>query len=85
LIQDDEARFNVADQNKDGSLDAAEYMAFFQPYDFPHMFEVEMAKTMKDFDKDKDGFVSKQEFIGDIFSLFIPHSFLRTIAEETSD
>ena len=50
--------------DKDGSLDDKEYLAFFQPYDFPHMYEVEMAKTMKDFDKDKDGFVSKEEFIG---------------------
>ena len=64
LIKDDEARFNAADLDRDGSLDETEYLAYFQPYDFPHMFEVEMEKTMKDFDKDKDGFVSKDEFIG---------------------
>lgn len=66
LIKDDEARFNAADLDKDGALDIQEYMAFFQPFDFPHMYEVEMAKTMKDFDKDGDGFVSQQEFVGDL-------------------
>ncbi|GFO42632.1 reticulocalbin-2-like protein [Plakobranchus ocellatus] len=64
LMKDDEARFHAADLDKDGSLDENEYLAFSQPYDYPHMFEVEMARSMKEFDKDKDGFVSMEEFIG---------------------
>jgi Ca2+-binding EF-hand superfamily protein len=66
LITDDRNRFTAADVNKDGFLDEAEYIAYFQPYDFPHMYEVEMERAMKDLDKDLDGFVSMQEFIGEI-------------------
>lgn len=50
--------------SKDGSLDEAEYVAYFQPYDFPYMYEVEMERAMKDLDKDSDGHISIQEFIG---------------------
>ncbi|RUS85153.1 hypothetical protein EGW08_007057 [Elysia chlorotica] len=67
LIKEDEARFIAADLDKDGSLDDKEYMAFFQPYDYPHMHDIEMSKTMKDFDKDNDGFVSRDEFTGDVY------------------
>ncbi|XP_059140269.1 reticulocalbin-2-like [Physella acuta] len=65
LVTDDKKRFNAADLDKDGVLDENEYIAYYQPYDFPHMAEVEMEKAMRDADKDKDGFVSIKEFIGD--------------------
>ncbi|BFZ16744.1 hypothetical protein BsWGS_19784 [Bradybaena similaris] len=65
LITDDRNRFAAADVNADGSLDEKEYIAYFQPYDFPHMYEVEMERAMKDIDKDADGFISMQEFIGE--------------------
>ncbi|CAG5127492.1 unnamed protein product [Candidula unifasciata] len=65
LITDDKNRFTAADVNKDGFLAEEEYIAYFQPYDFPHMYEVEMERAMKDLDKDGDGFISIQEFIGE--------------------
>uniref|UniRef100_A0A0B7B4B9 Reticulocalbin-3 n=1 Tax=Arion vulgaris TaxID=1028688 RepID=A0A0B7B4B9_9EUPU len=65
LITDDRNRFAVADVNKDGFLDETEYIAYFQPYDFPYMYDVEMERAMKDLDKDTDGYISIQEFIGE--------------------
>jgi len=65
MVTDDKKRFGAADVNKDGFLDESEYYAYFQPYDYPHMFPSEMERTMKEFDKDSDGFVSMEEFIGE--------------------
>ncbi|XP_005107699.1 reticulocalbin-2 [Aplysia californica] len=65
LVADDKKRFAAADLNQDGSLDENEFLAYFQPYDYPHMFEVEIERTMKEMDKDGDGSVSMEEFIGD--------------------
>lgn len=62
--------------NKDGFLDEKEYIAYFQPYDFPHMYEVEMERAMKDLDKDTDGFISMQEFIGGLFTFIFVILFL---------
>ncbi|CAL1532728.1 unnamed protein product [Lymnaea stagnalis] len=65
VVTDDKKRFVAADLNKDGFLDENEYVAYFQPYDFPHMYQVEMERSMKDMDDDSDGTISMQEFIGD--------------------
>ena len=64
LIEDDKRRFEAADLNKDESLDEEEFRAFFLPYNYPHMFPLEMERAMKDLDKDSDGFVSMEEFVG---------------------
>jgi len=65
MVTDDKKRFGAADVDKDGFLDESEYYAYFQPYDYPHMFPSEMERTMKEFDKDSDGFVSMEEFVGE--------------------
>ncbi|KAH9523717.1 Reticulocalbin-2 [Bulinus truncatus] len=65
LIGDDKKRFLAADLDKDGSLNEDEYVAYYQPYDFPHMFQVEMERSLHDLDKDGDGFISMKEFIGE--------------------
>ena len=62
LLEEERKRFEAADLDKDNTLDEGESTAFFLPYNYPHMFPMEMAKVMKDFDQNGDGFVSKEEF-----------------------
>ena len=37
------------------------------PEDAPHMKEIVVVETMEDIDKDKDGFISLEEYIGDMY------------------
>lgn len=64
MVEEDHSKFNAADEDKDGALNEKEYVAFEFPYDFKHMHEVEMDRSMKDYDKNADGFISLQEFLG---------------------
>lgn len=63
VVAEDHEKFKVADLNKDDVLDVEEYRAFTHPYDYEHMHEIELSRTQSDYDQDKDGFVSKEEFI----------------------
>lgn len=54
----------IADKNKDGSLDREEFAVFLHPEDNDHMKDVVISEAMEDMDKDKDGFVTLQEYIG---------------------
>lgn len=65
VISEDKRRFDAADLNKDGILEEEEFMAYFLPYNYAHMFPLEMERAMKELDKDNDGHVSMEEFIGD--------------------
>ena len=65
MVEEDHLKFNAADKNKDGSLDEQEYVAFEFPYDFEHMHDIEMNRAMKDYDKNSDGFVTLEEFLGE--------------------
>lgn len=57
-------RFKLADTDYDGILDFSEYVNFLHPEDAPHMREVVVKETLDDLDKDKDGTVSIDEYIG---------------------
>jgi len=63
VILEDKKKFAAADLDKDGSLDSKEFQAFFLPHNFPHMYDIEMERAMKDMDKNKDGSVALDEFI----------------------
>lgn len=65
MIEQDHLKFKAADADKDGSLNAKEYCAFEFPYDFEYMHEVELNRAMHDYDKNKDGLISLQEFLGE--------------------
>ena len=45
-------------------LTKEEYTAFLHPEEYEHMKEVVVDETLNDIDKDKDGFVSLEEYIG---------------------
>ena len=65
MILDDEDKFNAADVNNDGSLDDAEYGAFLHPFNYDHMYEVEINRTLSEIDRDNDGYVTFDEYMGE--------------------
>ncbi|XP_078582310.1 calumenin-B-like [Branchiostoma floridae x Branchiostoma japonicum] len=64
-VQQDHARFNASDQNKDGALDKEEFLAFLWAEEYPHMHDIITLETMEDLDKNGDGAISFTEFAGD--------------------
>ena len=64
MVDEDERRFAAADLNNDGVLDKNEYVAFYHPYDYEYMHKFEIERGIKDYDKDNDGVVTVDEFIG---------------------
>lgn len=65
MLEEDKRKFNLADQNHDGALDLDEYTYFSHPHNYDVMAPVEIDKTMKDYDKNKDGFIDEKEFMGE--------------------
>ncbi|XP_071954966.1 calumenin-like isoform X2 [Antedon mediterranea] len=67
MIKRDKRRWVGADTSRDGSLNKEEFSAFLHPEEFDHMRDVVIDETMDDIDKDNDGYVSLEEYIGDMF------------------
>ncbi|KAJ8983431.1 hypothetical protein NQ317_005896 [Molorchus minor] len=65
LIEDDRKMWKVADTNGDGELDSEEWISFSQPEEHPKMLPIILEQTLKEKDKDGDGFINFQEYIGD--------------------
>jgi len=63
-VEDERKKFVAADTNKDDALDKSEYVAFYSPFNYEHMHHIELERTMHTHDKDKDGALSLDEFIG---------------------
>uniref|UniRef100_A0A669QKE7 Reticulocalbin-3 n=1 Tax=Phasianus colchicus TaxID=9054 RepID=A0A669QKE7_PHACC len=61
----DERRFRAADRDGDMAATAAELGAFLHPEDFEHMQDVVAMETIEDMDKDGDGFIQLEEYIGE--------------------
>jgi len=66
IIARDKIRFESADQNKDKALSQAEFADFLHPEEAAHMKDIVIQETMNDIDLDKDGYVSVEEYIGDM-------------------
>ena len=67
MMERDERRWKVADEDSDGALSKAEYGCFMHPEDCTHMRDIVVKETMEDIDKDKDGSVTMDEYIGDMY------------------
>jgi len=67
LVEKDEKRFNKADKNGDKSLDKDEFVPFMHPENDPDMKSVVVEETLADIDKDHDGKISIDEYIGDLW------------------
>lgn len=65
MVQDDEDKFSLADQNKDGFLDASEHAAFLFPGDFEYMLDHEISRTLTDLDRNNDGYIDFDEYLGE--------------------
>lgn len=67
MLTRDRRRWGVADQDLDDNLTKEEFTAFLHPEDNPVMRDVVLTETIEDIDKDKDGKVSVEEYIGDMY------------------
>ncbi|KAK6626359.1 hypothetical protein RUM43_006670 [Polyplax serrata] len=67
MIKRDRRRWSIADEDGDDALTKEEFAGFLHPEEMPHMRDVVVIETMEDIDKDKDGKISLQEYIGDMY------------------
>ena len=64
MISRDERRWKKADLDGDGNLSKEEFASFLHPEDVEHMRDTVVMETLDDIDKDNDGFISLEEYIG---------------------
>ncbi|XP_060758306.1 reticulocalbin-3 isoform X2 [Neoarius graeffei] len=64
----DQRRFKMADKDGDGIVMKEEFTAFLHPEEFDYMKGVVVQETMEDIDKNGDGKVDLEEYIGDMFT-----------------
>ncbi|ALC42947.1 scf [Drosophila busckii] len=67
MLKRDRRRWGVADQDLDDNLTREEFTAFLHPEEHPSMRDVVLQETVEDLDKDKDGKISVDEYIGDMY------------------
>ena len=63
----DHRRWNLADLDHDGELNREEFSAFLHPEDQDHMKDIVVTETLEDIDKDGDGSINVDEYIGDMY------------------
>ncbi|XP_078712567.1 calumenin-B-like isoform X1 [Lampetra fluviatilis] len=68
MVLRDERRFQAADVDGDGRASRNEYAAFLHPEEHPHMRNLVVTETIEDIDKNGDGFINVDEYIGDMYS-----------------
>lgn len=68
MMRRDKRRWDKADVNKDAALSKDEFMDFLHPEESLHMQSIVVEETLEDIDKDKDGRVSFDEYIADMYS-----------------
>lgn len=62
-----ERRFKKADFDNNKLLNTEQFAAFIHPADHDYMKELVIEETIEDADKNKDGFISLQEYYGDLY------------------
>lgn len=68
MIVRDKRRWETADKDGDKACTMEEFQAFLHPEEFEHMKDIVTKETLEDIDKNKDGFVDLNEYIGDMFN-----------------
>lgn len=67
MLTRDRRRWSVSDRDGDDALTKTEFTDFLHPEESPYMRDVVVAETVEDIDKDNDGKVSVEEYIGDMY------------------
>ncbi|CAG0920841.1 unnamed protein product [Notodromas monacha] len=67
MMRKDKRRWDKADKDGDGSLSKEEFGVFLHPEESPDLQDIVVAETMEDIDKNKDGKITLEEYIGDLF------------------
>ena len=78
-MERDERRWKKADGDNDGMINKIEFQAFLHPEDHPSMVDIVVLETLEDMDKDKDGGISEQEYIADIYNVMPVVTLVNTI------
>lgn len=60
----DKRKYQAADSDHDNILTKDEYSAYLHPSEYRRMHEVAAEEILKGIDKDKDGYLSLEEYIG---------------------
>ncbi|XP_041093467.1 reticulocalbin-1-like [Polyodon spathula] len=68
MLSRDERRFKLADRDGDLIASREEFTAFLHPEEFEHTKEIVVMETIEDIDKNGDGFVDLDEYIGDMYT-----------------
>ncbi|XP_069566029.1 reticulocalbin-3 isoform X2 [Brachyistius frenatus] len=68
MLTRDERRFKSADRDGDGIATREEFTAFLHPEEFDHMTDVIVQETVEDIDKNGDGKIDINEYIGDMYT-----------------
>ncbi|GBM11402.1 Calumenin-B [Araneus ventricosus] len=68
MIERDLRRWEKADLDRSGSLTKKEFIDFVHPEESAHMRDIVVIETMEDIDKNKDGKISIEEYIGDMYN-----------------
>jgi len=63
----DNRRWVMADLDQNGELSKEEFKSFLHPEDADHMRDIVVTETLEDIDKDGDGKVNMEEYIGDMY------------------
>lgn len=67
MLARDRRRWSKADRDGDEQLTREEFTEFLHPEESPFMRDIVVLETIEDIDKDKDGKVSVEEYIGDMY------------------
>ncbi|VDN06190.1 unnamed protein product [Thelazia callipaeda] len=70
MMSRDERRWKKADYDSNELLDRTEYGCFMHPEECDHMRDVVVQETLEDIDKDKNGYVELDEYIGKFMNAY---------------